>query len=165
MRSSLATAALLLVGFGWVFLFPPANAELENDTHLVAQDTPATTVDKVATVSSTRKPPSEIKISLDQGSADLDAPFLKKKIVVNFDELPLIDALESISVQAEVPVLLDKIAVEEFGLLVDEPITFSSAYIESKGGEVAANTMRVDQVLDLMLNDLRLTWYLEDGIL
>jgi hypothetical protein len=62
-------------------------------------------------------------------------------------------------------VLLDTVAVKDAGLLVDEPITFSSAYIESKGGEVAANTMRVDQVLDLMLNDLRLTWYLEDGIL
>jgi hypothetical protein len=165
MRSSLATAALLLVGFGWVFLFPPANAELENETHLVAQDTPPGTDAAVATVASTRKPPSEIKISLNLGSADLDAPFLKKMIAVNFSEIPLTDALEFICMQAEVPVLLDRVAVKDAGLLVDEPINFSSIHVESDDGEVAANTMRIDQVLDLILSDLELTWYLEDGIL
>lgn len=166
MRSSLATAALLIVGFGWVFLFPPANAELETEPRLVAQDTPPGTDAAVATVASTKKSPRGIRISLDSDSDDLEAEFLKKRIVVNFNALPISDALEFISEQAQVPVLLDTVSLEEAGLLAaDEPITFSSILDGSKKGEFEANRMRIDQALDLMLRDLELTWYVEDGIL
>jgi hypothetical protein len=160
MRSSLATAALLLVGFGWVFLFPPANAELETETRLVAQDTSARPIaaDATATATATvEKSPSEIKISLDYDSTDLEAPFLKKMIAVNFSEIPLTDALDYISARTQVHVLLDRFAFEEAGLLADESISLSSSFKGSDENETDSQSMRVDQVLDLMLNDLELT--------
>lgn len=157
MRSSLATAALLLIGFGWVFLFPPANAELDAEPRLIAQDSSPKASE--ATISD-EKPARAVKISLDRDSSDFEALFLRKKIAVNFADLPLVDALEFISQQVEVPVLLDTVAVEEAGLLVDEPITFSTAT-----GEDDNHDMRVDQTLDLMLDSLEMTWYVDDGIL
>ena len=145
MRSSMATAVLLLVGLGWVFLFPPANAELEAENQLVAQDSAAQAVVAVAPI---EQPRGDIRISLDRGAADLDPPFLRKTIVVDFADLPLVDAVQFISTQAEVPVLLDGVAIEEAGLLTDEPITFSSRLDVGKKGDAENNSIRVDQALD-----------------
>jgi hypothetical protein len=150
MRSSLATAALLLIGFGWMFLFPPGNGEVDADSQLVAQDSPAT---PDTTTPPDGQPVARVKISLDRDTTDFDAPFLKETTTVNFSELPLDDALDFISRSHEFPILLDVIAVEEAGLLADEPINLVFAPV------------RVDQVLDLMLSDLELTWFVEDGIL
>ncbi|NQV26846.1 MAG: hypothetical protein HQ518_21050 [Rhodopirellula sp.] len=157
MRSSLATATLVTVGFGWMFLFPPANAEVETETRLVAQDSPATPNVPAA---SRKAPTTAVKISLDQDSSDFDAPFLKNQISVNFAETPLNDALQYISGEVDVPVLLDTVAVKEAGLMVDELIDFSTAT-----GEDDDHGMRVDQLLDLMLAPLEMSWYVDDGIL
>lgn len=157
MRSSLATAALLLIGFGWAFLFPPAEVELEMKTKLVAQDSPAPSDESAV---SREVPATGGKISLDQDSSDFDAPFLQNQIVVSFVETPLNEALQYISGEAGVPVLLDTVAVEEAGMLIDEPINFSTAI-----GADADHGMRVDQLLDLMLAPLEMTWYVDDGIL
>ena len=155
MRSSFATAALLLVGFGWVFLFPPANAELETEPRLIAEDHASKAGEAAA---AKKKPPvapvvAAVEISLDRDSSDFDAPVLQESTTVNFAELPLVDALEFLCRNHEVPILLDAVALEEAGLQVDEPINFVIAGI------------RLDQLLDLMLTDLELTWYVENGIM
>ena len=156
MRSGLATAALLFIGFGWTFLFPPANVELESKTRLVAQDSPAT---PNVSATSRKVPATSVKISLGQDSSDFDAPFLKNPIAVSFVETPLNEALQYISDEVDVLVLLDIVAVEEAGLLVDEPIEFSTATEDEN------HDMRVDQLLDLMLAPFEMSWYVDDGIL
>lgn len=152
MRSGLATAALLFIGFGWAFLFPPANDALNSEPLLIAQDAAADTAEVVA-ASATVKAPA--KIALDADSSDFDEPFLKNKITVNFRDTPLTDVLHFLHRQSDpkFPILLDVVAVEEAGLLVDEPINFM------------VEKIRVDQALDLMLRDLELTWFIENGIL
>ncbi|MFT4560021.1 MAG: hypothetical protein ACI92S_005418 [Planctomycetaceae bacterium] len=150
MRSSLATAALLLIGFGWMFLFPPANDALNSEPHLIAQDAAAETADAVATA---RIANDKGKIALDADSSDFDAPFLKNQTTVNFADTALNDVLEYLSRTQEFPILLDTVAVEEAGLLVDEPIN------------IVTGPIRVDQALDLMLSEFELTWYVEKGIL
>ena len=138
MRSSLATAALLVIGFGWAFLFPPANDALNSEPLLIAQDAALQ---------------ASAKISLDTDSSDFDEPFLKKEISLNFADTPLTDVLEYLCREQECPCLLDAVAVEEAGLLVDEPVNF------------IVEKIRVDQALDLMLRAFELAWYIEDGIL
>ena len=152
MRSGLATAALLFIGFGWAFLFPPANDALNAEPRVIAQDTPAETTELVAASAAAQ---GASKILLDTDSSDFDEPFLNNKISVNFRDTPLTDVLEYLQRQSEAgfPILLDIVAVEEAGVLVDEPINFIVAPI------------RVDQALDLMLREFELTWYMEDGIL
>lgn len=154
MRSSLATAALLFIGFGWAFLFPPADVEQETKTRLVAQDSPADPE------SAGGFPDRHVKISLEDDSSDFDAPFLRNRITASFDDTPLHDALNYISGHLEVPVLLDAVALEEVGLSADEPINFSTSLGKDDTGE-----MRVDQLLDLMLDPLEVSWYVDDGIL
>jgi hypothetical protein len=150
MRSGLATAALLFIGFGWAFLFPPANDAINAEPMLVAQDAAPNTV---AAVDTPKVAQDRVDITLDADSSDFDAPFLKNQTTVNFADTPLTDVLEYLSGEQEFPILLNTIAVEEAGLLTDEPINF------------IVEGIRVDQVLDLILREFELTWFIEDGIL
>jgi hypothetical protein len=150
MRSGLATAALLFIGFGWAFLFPPANDALNSEPQLIAQDVRTKTTGLICPPVVTQSP---ARITLDTDSADFDEPFLRKITTVNFRDTPLVDVLEYLSREQEIPILLDAVSVEEAGLLVDEPINF------------IVEKIRVDQALDLMLREFELTWYIENGIL
>lgn len=154
MRSGLATAALLLIGFGWAFLFPPADVEQETRTTLIAQDSPA------VSESSTENSKHHVKISLEGDASDFNAPFLKAGVAASFADTPLSDTLDYLSDYLEVPVLLDVVALEEAGLSADETVSFSTAI-----GEEDEHEMRVDQLLDLMLTPLEIGWYVDDGIL
>ena len=139
----------------------------------------------VFTVSSTRAEQvpeeatdSSIAISLHEGHDDLDAPLLRKRVHVNVERLTLAEFAAQLSEQIAVPVLLDRKAIADAGLLVDEPLTFST---EQPGTRqrvaelIAAKTpiedwdanlaMRLDQVMDLTLRDFDMTWFVKDGIL
>lgn len=150
MRSGLATAALLFIGFGWAFLFPPANDALNTDPQLVAQDTPGTTTE---IVEASQVVQDKLKISLDANLSDFMAPFLSKQVTFNFADTPLTDVMLTVQRQNQFPILLDVVAIEEAGLLTDEPINFN------------VEKIRVDQALDLMLSEFELTWFIDDGIL
>lgn len=121
---------------------------------------------------------STVEISLHEGRDDLDAPFLRKLIHVRVERMPLVDVAGLIAEQVGVPVVLDRRAIADSGLLPDEPITFST---EQPGTRkrvaelIAAKTpiedwdanlvMRLDQVLDLLLRELDMTWVVKDGVL
>ena len=150
MRSGLATAALLFICFGWAFLFPTGNDAFNADPQLVAQDAAPETV---AAIAPPKTDQSRVKITLDADSSDFDVPFLKTQTTINFADTPLTDVLEYLQRQAEFPILLDVIALEEAGLLADEPIN------------LVVGGVRFDQALDIMLRDFELTWFIEDGIL
>lgn len=121
---------------------------------------------------------SPADISLHEGSDDLDAPFLRTPIHLRFEKLPLADFTSLISEQVGVPVVLDRQAIEHAGLLIGEPVTFST---EQPGTRkrvaelISAKTpvedwdanlvMRLDQVLDMLLRELGMTWLVKDRVL
>ncbi len=121
---------------------------------------------------------SPVAISLHEGRDDLDAPFLRKLIHVRFERFPLIEAAAQLSEQVSVPVLVDQKAIKDAGMLINEPITFSTEQPgtrERVAELMAAKTpiedwdanlvMRLDQVLDFILRQLDVTWFVEEGIL
>jgi hypothetical protein len=162
MRSGLATAVLLFIGLGWAFLFPPANVEVDTDFRLVAQDSSAT---QDTSTSSAQPPATGVRITLDGGSSDFDIPVLQNKASINFVDTPLTDVLTYISGEVDVPILLDVVALEEAGLLADEPINFVSLTDDEQEHDADVNKIRVDQALDLILSEFEMAWYVEDRIL
>ncbi|MDA0284704.1 MAG: hypothetical protein O3B86_15255 [Planctomycetota bacterium] len=115
-------------------------------------------------------------ICLDDIPDDLDSLVLKKSVRFNFKRVPLIDALAQISKRIETPIVLDQKAVANGGLLVDEPVTFTTeppGFLNQAGkqdddagpaGRVTVGlTMTVEQVLSLMLRHLDLTWAISGG--
>ncbi len=78
---------------------------------------------------------------------------LSEQAMANFAECPLVDAVEFLSRRHQIPILLDIVAIEEAGLLVDEPINLVLAGV----------TLR--SVLNIMLSDLELTFIIEDEVM
>lgn len=151
MRSGIATAALLVIGFAWMFLFPPANDALNTEPQLVAQDEPAANVEAAAT---SNVIPGNVSITLDSDLSDFEAPFLRKQVLLACSDTPLTDVVDELRRKSNFPFLLDVVGIEEAGLPVDEPINFFSV-----------EEIRVDQALDLILGELGLTWFIDEGIL
>lgn len=124
--------------------------------------------------------PSQSLVVLSQGDGpgDLNAPFLRKRVHVHVEKLPLVEIAAQLSDQVRVPVLLDRRAIADAGLLIDEPVTFSTEQpgLRRTVKELIAGktpiedwddnlVMRLDQMLDLLLRDLDMTWLVKDGTL
>lgn len=77
---------------------------------------------------------------------------LNKNISVNFRDASLTDAVSQISELSGIPVILDVVAIEEAGLLIDEPVSLK-----------VSNTP-VRTILKLLLEDLELTIFVEDAV-
>lgn len=123
------------------------------------------------------KPSGQIRLPLDDNSSDIEAPFLKKRVAAEFVDLALSDVLQFISEVTDAPVLLDTLSIEEAGMLQDEPVNFSSfgggsrkRVRELLDAEIPMDQwdevflIRVDQLLDLSLVQLGLTWFVEEDI-
>ena len=121
---------------------------------------------------------SSDEISLHEGDDDLDASFLRKRVHVRVERLPLVDFATQLSKQVGVPVLIDRRAIADEGLLVNEALTFSTEQpgLRQKVDELIAAgtpiedwdhkmTMRLDQVLDLLLRELGMTWVVKGDML
>ena len=79
---------------------------------------------------------------------------LKKRIgTIDFQDMPLTDALEYISDQIEVDIVINQVALAEEGLSTEEPVTLKLKYADA-----AAAT-----VLDLILENLNLKYTIRDG--
>jgi hypothetical protein len=78
---------------------------------------------------------------------------LNDQTTVNFADTPLLDAVQYISRQHEIPIILDVISLEEAGVLTDEPINLILSGI----------TLR--SALKIMLEDLDLTYLIEDEVM
>lgn len=70
-----------------------------------------------------------------------------------FIELPLADAIQQISATHDIPIVVDRRALEEIGLSADEPVTLSLHKV----------TLR--SFLRLMLRDLDLTYMVKDEVM
>ncbi|MGZ0174743.1 MAG: hypothetical protein ACKVHE_35035 [Planctomycetales bacterium] len=78
---------------------------------------------------------------------------LNEKTSVAFDDLPLSDAIHSVSKSSGLPIILDVVAIEEAGLVVDEPVSLKVSNIP------------VRTILKLLLKDLELTYVVEDDVI
>lgn len=78
---------------------------------------------------------------------------LDDQTTVNFADLPLVDAVEYLSRQHEIPIILDTINIEEAGYLIDEPINLVLAGVT------------LQSAMKIMLSDLDLTYVIEDEVM
>lgn len=76
---------------------------------------------------------------------------LQKPVTVNFSDLPLIDVIQFLAANTNSRMFLDKLSIEEAGLLLDEPISLVMK------GQTLATT------LHFILRDLELTTLIQSG--
>lgn len=75
---------------------------------------------------------------------------LSKKATFDFYELPLADAIDHISRTHELPILIDRVALEEIGLTDESEVNLSAKGVSLHSG------------LKLLLRDLELTYTIDD---
>ena len=90
---------------------------------------------------------------ISAGESDEKATILQRLRAVtelDFAEVPLEEVVESLVEELDVPVLLDNRALDDEGVSTDDPVSVQIAGIN------------MGNALNLMLNDLNLTWIVED---
>jgi hypothetical protein len=78
---------------------------------------------------------------------------LDDQTTINFADTPLLDVVEYLQRQHDIPIILDVVAIEEAGLLVDEPIDLVLAGIT------------LQSALKIMLSEFELTYVIEDEVM
>jgi len=78
---------------------------------------------------------------------------LDDQTTINFADTPLIDVVDYLSRTHEIPIILDVFAIEEEGLLVDEPVNLVLAGIT------------LQSALKIMLSEFQLTYVIEDEVM
>lgn len=78
---------------------------------------------------------------------------LQKSVTVDFDDEPLIDALNKLSQQTGLTIRLDFREMARYRIRLRQPVSIRLA------------DRRLQTVLDVMLAQLKLTWLLKDGVL
>jgi hypothetical protein len=78
---------------------------------------------------------------------------LDDQTTISFADTPLVDAIEYLQRQHEIPIILDTVSIEEAGLLVDEPVNLVLAGVT------------LQSALKIMLSDLELTYIIEDEVM
>ena len=100
-----------------------------------------------------RKKYSSVDLHRSSPAEERITAALNDQTTINFADTPLIDAVEYVSRQHEIPIILDVISLEESGILTDEPINLILSGI----------TLR--SALKIMLEDLDLTYLIEDEVM
>ena len=88
--------------------------------------------------------------------SDADAAIyrrLNENISVEFGDVPLDDAMSHISRISGIPIIMDVDSIEEAGLLIDKPVNLKVSNIP------------VHSILKLLLEELEMTIFVEDGVL
>lgn len=78
---------------------------------------------------------------------------LDDQTTINFADTPLTDVVEYLQRQHDIPIILDVVAIEEAGLLVDEPINLVLAGVT------------LQSALKIMLAEFELTYVIEDEVM
>jgi hypothetical protein len=78
---------------------------------------------------------------------------LSKKTTTDYYELPLKDAIMHLADAFQIPIVLEKKAMFEFGMSDEDPVS------------LALNDVRLDSALNIILGQLNLTYLVEDGVL
>jgi hypothetical protein len=85
-------------------------------------------------------------INIDEDAEKKIAAALDSEANVELVEVPLNEAIDSITQQHKIPILIDRRALEEIGLSAEEPVT------------IALSQIKLRNVLQLMLRELDLTY-------
>lgn len=78
---------------------------------------------------------------------------LQQNVTVDFDDTPLVEALQTLAEDASISIRLDERAMARFRIRLRQPVTIRLA------------ERKLQTVLDVMLAQLKLTWVLKDGVL
>ncbi len=78
---------------------------------------------------------------------------LDDQTTINFADTPLTDVVDFLSRTHEIPIILDTVAIEEAGLLVDEPVNLTLAGVT------------LQSALKIMLSEFELTYVIEDEVM
>jgi hypothetical protein len=78
---------------------------------------------------------------------------LSKKTTTDYYELPLKDAIMHLADAFQIPIVLERKAMFEFGMSDEDPVS------------LALNDVRLDSALNIILGQLDLTYLVEDGVL
>ena len=78
---------------------------------------------------------------------------LDDQTTINFADTPLTDVVEYLQRQHDIPIILDVIAIEEAGLLVDEPVN------------LVLSGVTLQSALKIMLSEFELTYVIEDEVM
>jgi hypothetical protein len=78
---------------------------------------------------------------------------LDDQTTINFADTPLTDVVDFLSRTHEIPIILDKVAIEEAGLLVDEPVNLTLAGVT------------LQSALKIILSESELTYVIEDEVM
>jgi hypothetical protein len=78
---------------------------------------------------------------------------LAEKTQVEFINTPLVDAVQFMTVQSDIPVIIDVVSLEDAGIPADEPVSVTLAGVSLRSA------------LKIILGDIGLTWVVEDEVL
>ena len=78
---------------------------------------------------------------------------LDDQTTINFADTPLTDVVDFLSRTHEIPIILDTVAIEEAGLLVDEPVNLTLAGVT------------LQSALKIILSESELTYVIEDEVM
>ncbi len=91
------------------------------------------------------------------------------------EDAPLQDALAQLAHQHSVPIIIDRVAIEDIGYTVDEPLIVpplgrpldapNDTDPDKESSENWPHTVTLAQTLDVMLDELNLTWTVRNGII
>jgi hypothetical protein len=144
-KAVISTGVVVAVFCGLISLADTATSE-----SLAAKKDRATSGEAVAS----KSPASQIASYPEAGAAErrIQAA-LDDETTVNFTDTPLEDAVLFLQQQHDIPILLDVLAIEEAGVLVDEPVNMVLADVSLR------SAMR------LILSQLTLAAVVEDDVL
>ncbi|MBI1310517.1 hypothetical protein GC176_04350 [bacterium] len=117
------------------------------------------------------KSTDSLRLLLDPQPDDVSLPQLSKVAAIRFPpDCPLNDALQELARQQHVSIVLDRVAIEEFGLTADEPLNVPVLGLQQQTAGKQASSgwphqLTLAQTLNVMLEELDLTWYVKGGVI
>ncbi len=147
MRFTVGTVAALAIGIFCVTAFWPAQAPLQMQPLIVAQQAPETGTPTPAPASSAEKFASE----RDRLRAEVEKILDTATISANFVDTPLQEVLDFLADQNKVAILINRRSLEDAGFNIEELVNL----------QIGATPLRV--VLELLLEPLELTYRVREG--
>jgi len=158
--SSIVSAAALLISATAFLMFEPDAASLPGATPAVAQTQPESP-----------QPIASQSLLLDPQPDDLELAQLSEPSVLSFrPDIPLEEAMSHLADQHKVPIVLDPLMLLEGIVTPDQPLNVpllgrSEKTAEAEPSPGWPHELTLSQVLNVMLVELDLTWYVQDGII
>jgi hypothetical protein len=140
--TTISAAAMVLVALGIATFWPGRNAG-PGVAQVIAQEEEADKAEAETAIAPAED--KDVRAAIDEK--------LNERIPVEFVELPLKDAFQDLSKKTGLTFYIKAYKLEEAGISIDTPVTIQFANI------------RLSTFLDLALDELQLTWMINDDII